>query len=297
MMRTQLRRSIRTIAPTPGWERDAVCKDADTDRFYTADPTEAAELIHDFCSVCPVIAACRSSQESLAVNDRYGVWGGRFYGDTVSQQRRQRDLYENPDPVEDTRPRPLPTSVELRAWARKHGVLVNDSGDVGTSIRKAWGDEHPDRLPHGKRNTYAHWGCRCEKCHQAQYAYLDSYRERKRAEKIAAAVTPMPAVALISHRREANVRQLIASSVAALLAVAAAGGALQMEMPLELDLDLASVDASGITAFVMSCAAGLRSRLVEVLAPLAETGVDVIEVEAGADVDLEVRSLVMSRGA
>ncbi|AEQ20988.1 WhiB-like protein [Rhodococcus phage E3] len=64
---------LRTV---PEWHLDGVCRKYPMDMFFLgptqADPAKA------ICAECPVRARCL--QHARDAGERYGVWGGEFFG-------------------------------------------------------------------------------------------------------------------------------------------------------------------------------------------------------------------------
>ena len=62
------------------WQFDGACRDADQDLFFHpvgergSARRRRAEAAKAICATCPVIKECL--QQSLAVREPYGVWGG-----------------------------------------------------------------------------------------------------------------------------------------------------------------------------------------------------------------------------
>lgn len=71
--------TIPTLPPGD-WTRQAACRDADTDLFFTDADTAKALT---FCRGCPVQAQCEAY--ALDHGQVWGVWGG-----TTPQQRKGR---------------------------------------------------------------------------------------------------------------------------------------------------------------------------------------------------------------
>ena len=76
-------------APT-NWEREALCRDMATERFFSDDLDDVAEAKRT-CLACPVRTPCLD--HAVGRREKYGVWGGHLFVDgriVLSKRRRGR---------------------------------------------------------------------------------------------------------------------------------------------------------------------------------------------------------------
>ena len=78
--------------PAPsGWTERAACRGEDPDLFYAPEGERGGNLAlrelvaKRICATCPVVDECAGY--ALAVDERYGVWGGLT---AAERQRRRR---------------------------------------------------------------------------------------------------------------------------------------------------------------------------------------------------------------
>ncbi len=75
--------ALHDLLPTGSWQKDAACRDADPELFFsTAEPDRAAAL--EMCNSCPVRLECL--EHALETRETYGIWGG------TDEQERKRLL-------------------------------------------------------------------------------------------------------------------------------------------------------------------------------------------------------------
>ncbi|MGW4340299.1 WhiB family transcriptional regulator [Rhodococcus koreensis] len=67
------------------WQREALCRNLDTDVFFSCEDEDRGARIRrervakQLCDACPVRRDCRD--HALSVGERYGVWGGTSEAD------------------------------------------------------------------------------------------------------------------------------------------------------------------------------------------------------------------------
>src|SRR6478609_3206965 len=77
------------------WQFEGACRDADQDLFFHPEGERGsarrrrAEAAKAICATCPVLKECR--EQSLAVREPYGVWGG------LSEDERAALLGRSPE--------------------------------------------------------------------------------------------------------------------------------------------------------------------------------------------------------
>ena len=87
--------SVPDYHPSPpapsGWPERAACREEDPDLFYPPEGERGSNLAlrelvaKRICATCPVQSECAAY--ALAVDERYGVWGGLT---PAERQRRRR---------------------------------------------------------------------------------------------------------------------------------------------------------------------------------------------------------------
>lgn len=75
--------TLADLLPTGKWQRDAACRDADPELFFSNDETDREEALA-MCGACPVRNECL--EHALATREAYGIWGG------TDEQERKRLL-------------------------------------------------------------------------------------------------------------------------------------------------------------------------------------------------------------
>lgn len=90
------------------WQYDGLCRTVDPESFFSpesergAPKAEREEAAKALCRRCPVIVPCR--EHALAVQERYGVWGGMSQDERRAvMERASRE--QRPVPVEAPLPR------------------------------------------------------------------------------------------------------------------------------------------------------------------------------------------------
>jgi WhiB family transcriptional regulator, redox-sensing transcriptional regulator len=79
--------TLSELVPTDGWQRDAACRDADPEQFFSNDDAQR-EAALAMCAACPVRSACL--EHALATRESYGIWGGTDEHDRKRLLRRRR---------------------------------------------------------------------------------------------------------------------------------------------------------------------------------------------------------------
>lgn len=93
-MRAAYRDTIHAPTPEPDkatWRDRAVCLNATDPNIFHPPPTDGdaiAEVINDYCDVCPVRAECLA--EALAEGKQYGIRGGMGEIERTRLLRRDR---------------------------------------------------------------------------------------------------------------------------------------------------------------------------------------------------------------
>ena len=81
---------MTTIGPsnTDAWSADAVCRDLDTDLFFSIEIDDVAEAKRA-CLACPVRTRCLDA--AVDRGEQYGVWGGHLFvaGRIILSKRRR----------------------------------------------------------------------------------------------------------------------------------------------------------------------------------------------------------------
>jgi WhiB family transcriptional regulator, redox-sensing transcriptional regulator len=79
--------TLSELVPTDGWQRDAACRDADPEQFFSNDDRDR-EAALAMCAACPVRTECL--EHALATRESYGIWGGTDEHDRKRLLRRRR---------------------------------------------------------------------------------------------------------------------------------------------------------------------------------------------------------------
>jgi WhiB family redox-sensing transcriptional regulator len=75
----------------PRWQRDALCKDHDTNIFYPAPgDVELLRKAKGICKECPVRQNCL--EYALDNSERFGIWGGKSARERMLILRAKRLL-------------------------------------------------------------------------------------------------------------------------------------------------------------------------------------------------------------
>lgn len=75
------------LVPTDGWQRDAACRDADPELFFSNDDRDR-DAAMALCGDCPVRTECL--EHALTTREAYGIWGGTDEHDRKRLVRRRR---------------------------------------------------------------------------------------------------------------------------------------------------------------------------------------------------------------
>lgn len=89
---------LRAVAERSEWSREAACRGASVEAFFTSTGPAREETYRRYCDLCPVRSECLA--QALLARDQYGVFGGlacherrRLDAQLVAAKDRARELF------------------------------------------------------------------------------------------------------------------------------------------------------------------------------------------------------------